>query len=75
MHTNVNVPAIKKKFVLFPLLILFLIIFLFTLNTSSAETTIYVNGTSGNDSWDGTNPTYIGDFVGPKKPLTMLLKL
>lgn len=31
--------------------------------------TIYVNGNTGNDGWDGTSPTHTGGSVGPKKTI------
>ncbi len=32
-------------------------------------TTLYVNGNTGNDGWDGTSPTHSGGSVGPKKTI------
>ena len=53
------------------------IIFSLGINTTAAATTskstatvstpdIYVNGSSGNDNWDGLNSTYTGGLNGPK---------
>jgi len=65
-----NISINNKKFVLFPLLIISLLLILFTISTSSAAVNIYVNGTSGNDSWDGTSSIYVSDSVGPKKSIS-----
>ena len=48
-------------------LIGYMVIFAFNVNTVSAASgdNIYVN-TSGNDNWDGLNPTFIGGTTGPK---------
>lgn len=43
------------------------IIFSYGLGNVSAATTIYVNGSSGNDNWNGLNSTWIsGTLNGPK---------
>jgi hypothetical protein len=44
------------------------IIFSIGINTSSAANTsnMYVNGSSGNDNWNGLNSTYINGINGPK---------
>lgn len=63
-----NISANNKNFFLFSLLVIFFIL-IFTISTASAATNIYVNGTSGNDNWDGTSPTYTGGSVGPKKSI------
>lgn len=39
---------------------------LLTITAPVMATTYYVNGTTGNDDWDGTSPTYEGGIVGPK---------
>ncbi|HTX60766.1 MAG TPA: hypothetical protein VMC48_00475, partial [Methanobacterium sp.] len=48
-----------------------MLIFSFNTQHSSAADTssIYVNGTSGNDLWDGTSPIHIDGTVGPKKTI------
>lgn len=60
-----------KKWILF--LGFFIFISAVSLNTtelvSAAPDTVYVNGTSGNDDYDGTSPEYMGGTVGPKKTI------
>lgn len=43
----------------------------FNAETASAVVVqdLYVNGTSGNDAWDGTSPVYVSGTVGPKKTI------
>ncbi|MDP2835411.1 MAG: hypothetical protein Q8N97_00315 [Methanobacteriaceae archaeon] len=36
-------------------------------NVSAADTSLYVNGTSGDDKYDGTSPIVVDDYIGPKK--------
>jgi parallel beta-helix repeat protein len=61
---------VKKSGIFFVLIILFLLaVSLTTLNTSSAATPLYVNGTSGNDSWDGMSPVYLNGTYGPMKTI------
>jgi len=43
-----------------------MVIFAYGMGNVSAANTIYVNGSSGNDSWTGLNSTYIGGLNGPK---------
>jgi predicted outer membrane repeat protein len=58
----------QKSGIFFVLIILFLFAFyMTTLNTSHAAATLYVNGTSGNDSYDGTSLTWVSGTIGPKK--------
>jgi predicted outer membrane repeat protein len=60
----------QKSGIFFVLIILFLFAFsLATLNTSHAATPLYVNGTSGNDTYDGTSPTWVSGIIGPKKTI------
>ena len=40
-----------------------------TLSTSNAATPLYVNGADGNDTWDGTTPTYTTGIIGPMKTI------
>jgi hypothetical protein len=48
-------------------LIILSFIFLFGMgNVAAASNTIYVNITSGNDSWNGLNSTWINGINGPK---------
>jgi parallel beta-helix repeat protein len=35
----------------------------------AAATPIYVNGTTGNDTWDGTSATWVSGTIGPKKTI------
>jgi hypothetical protein len=58
----------KKIFKISLLLIGVGIILTFGLNTISAakSSNIYVNGSSGNDNWNGLNSTYINTTNGPK---------
>ena len=44
----------------------------FGVNTSAAASSsgIYVNGSSGNDNWDGLNSTYTSGINGPKATIT-----
>lgn len=48
-----------------------LLIFTTDLNTVSATSTnmIYVNGSSGNDAWNGQSSTYQSGITGPKKSI------
>lgn len=54
----------KPKFIIF-ILLLSLTIVLFA-GAASAASTIYVNGTGGNDTWDGASPTHTNGTTGPK---------
>lgn len=51
------------------ILVLLLSMVVWNIGTSNAATTLYVNGTSGNDSWNGESATYVGGDVGPKKTI------
>jgi len=42
---------------------------LYAFNDAVSPSTVYVNGITGNDSWDGTSPTYNGGTTGPKKTI------
>ncbi len=42
-------------------------------NVSAASTTLYVNGTSGDDSYDGTSPVPVDEHIGPKKNIQTAL--
>ena len=48
------------------------IIFSLGINTTTAAnpSNIYVNGSSGNDNWNGLNSTYISGINGPKATIT-----
>jgi parallel beta-helix repeat protein/predicted outer membrane repeat protein len=46
----------------------FIVVILFS-GAVSAASTIYVNGTSGNDTYDGTSPTWVSGTIGPKKTI------
>ena len=35
-------------------------------NVNALLSTVYVNGTAGNDAYDGSSPTYISGTIGPK---------
>ena len=62
----------KNKLLNISLLLLGLVlIFSFCTNSDAAANTqsIYVNGSSGNDAWDGTSSTHIGTNIGPKKTI------
>jgi predicted outer membrane repeat protein len=55
------------------ILILFLIVGVLSIaniEQSSASPIQYVNGNYGNDSYDGTSPTFISGYTGPKKTIT-----
>lgn len=63
---------IDKKLLNISLLLFGLtLIFIFSSNAvaSADAQSVYVNGTSGNDAWDGTSPTHIASGVGPKKTI------
>ena len=50
-------------------LVLMGIVFIFSYgmgNVSAAPVTIYVNGSSGNDGWNGLNSTWTSGLNGPK---------
>ncbi|MGZ7119401.1 MAG: right-handed parallel beta-helix repeat-containing protein, partial [Methanobacterium sp.] len=38
--------------------------------TITVLTLLYVNSNSGNDSWDGSSPTWIGGTIGPMKTIS-----
>lgn len=46
-----------------------LFVALTTISTSNAATPLYVNGGDGNDTWDGTTPTYTIGITGPMKTI------
>jgi len=46
----------------------FIMVILFS-GVVSAASTIYVNGTSGNDTYDGTSPLWVSGTIGPKKTI------
>ncbi|MDP1552998.1 MAG: chitobiase/beta-hexosaminidase C-terminal domain-containing protein [Methanobacteriaceae archaeon] len=59
-------------------LILFLILaFSISISTvddvNAASNTLYVNGTSGDDNYDGTSPVPVDDHIGPKKNIQTAL--
>ena len=59
----------QKNYLTFAMVLIGLaIIFSYSMgNVCAAGTTIYVNGSSGNDSWNGLNATHIsGTLSGPK---------
>lgn len=65
-------PPCKIKKSVLPIILMFFLIslaFLATADSSHAADTIYVNGSSGNDTYDGTSPTWVNGTVGPKKTI------
>ena len=46
-----------------------LFVALTSISTSNAATPLYVNGADGNDTWDGTTPTYTIGITGPMKTI------
>ena len=49
------------------------IVFIFSYgmgNVSAAPVTIYVNGSSGNDGWNGLNSTWTSGLNGPKATIS-----
>ena len=42
---------------------------LFFCGTVTAAAPLYVNGSSGDDQWDGTSPTHINTTIGPMKTI------
>lgn len=42
---------------------------------SSYPTTYYVNASTGNDSWDGTSPTFVSGTTGPKQTIPAAIAL
>jgi predicted outer membrane repeat protein len=65
-----NKPTLNSKIINIFLIFLGLVVLLTISSPSSsaADTlNIYVNGTSGNDAWDGTSPIHTDGTIGPKK--------
>lgn len=61
-----STKTIKIDYKIILIISLLLFAALSTLSASNAASNIYVNGSSGNDDWDGTNATYQGGIIGPK---------
>jgi len=61
---------LKKLFASLTVAILFMLVFA---GSSLAQTTYYVNGVTGNDSWTGTAATFQSGNVGPKKTIQAML--
>jgi hypothetical protein len=53
----------SRKLGIFFVLFFLLAVSLATLNTSNASTPLYVNGSSGDDRWDGTSPSGMGSTL------------
>jgi len=61
-----------KPIIIMLLFFISMVIFAFNIGTVTAvsdQSVIYVNGTSGNDNWDGTSPIHTSDVIGPKKTI------
>ncbi|MDO8869510.1 MAG: hypothetical protein Q7V10_02045, partial [Methanobacteriaceae archaeon] len=58
--------TIKFNYQIILIMTLMLFVALTTISTTNAASNIYVNGSSGNDSWDGTSATPMGGTIGPK---------
>ncbi len=70
LKTMITGGNFKKSGIFFILIILLLFaVSMATLNTSHAAATLYVNGTGGNDTYDGTSPTWVSGTIGPKKTI------
>jgi methionine-rich copper-binding protein CopC len=70
LKTMIKGENFQKSGLFFVLIILLLFaVSMATLNTSHAAATLYVNGTSGNDTYDGTNPIWVSGTIGPKKTI------
>jgi len=67
------IRLLSQNTTIFVVFLLFgaLFIFVTDLNTVSATSTnvIYVNGSSGNDAWNGQSSTYQSGIIGPKKSI------
>ena len=61
----------KSTFLIPVFLLVLALIFTMGVSTVSAASgdTIYVNGSSGNDSWNGQSATYQSGTIGPKKSI------
>nr|WP_319374367.1 CARDB domain-containing protein [uncultured Methanobacterium sp.] len=69
----VNNLNIKKSSIIFILAVaLFSVASLLTVSTSNAAMPLYVNG-SGDDTWDGTSPTWIENTIGPMKTIQIAI--
>lgn len=66
---TINPGIFQKSGIFFVLVVLLMLCCLGSLNTPHAATPLYVNGTSGNDSWDGTSPVYYNGTYGPMKTI------
>jgi predicted outer membrane repeat protein len=70
LKTMITGGNFQKSGIFFILIILLLFaVSMATLNTSHAAATLYVNGTGGNDTYDGTSPTWVSGTIGPKKTI------
>jgi parallel beta-helix repeat protein len=70
LKTITTADNVHRSSIFFVLIVLFLFaVSLATLSTSNAAATLYVNGTSGNDTYDGTSPTWVSGTIGPKKTI------
>ncbi|MDY9922509.1 beta strand repeat-containing protein [Methanobacterium sp.] len=73
VKNNMNHQKSKNFTIVFLLLTIMGIFFSLNITAASVqvvEPTIFVNGTSGNDTWDGTNPIHTTGDIGPKKTIT-----
>jgi hypothetical protein len=63
-----SINVLNYNIITFTLLLIVLtFIFSFGIgNVAAQSNTIYVNGSSGNDSWNGLNSTWINSTNGPK---------
>ena len=66
---KLKTKTIKFDYKIFLILSLVLFVALTTISTSNAATPLYVNGDDGNDTWDGTTPTYTIGITGPMKTI------
>jgi len=60
---------VKKTLSILFALALVLSFSLVTATPVAAATPIYVNDTTGDDTWDGTSPTWVSGTIGPKKTI------
>ena len=51
------------------LITFFFVLFICILSVPGWSQTYYVDGTNGNDLWDGLSPVYLGSSQGPKQTL------
>ncbi|PKL66706.1 MAG: hypothetical protein CVV28_09920 [Methanobacteriales archaeon HGW-Methanobacteriales-1] len=61
--------TIKFDYKIILIISLLLFLALTTISSSNAATPLYVNGADGNDTWDGTTPTYTIGITGPMKTI------